>query len=223
MRLSIIIPTFNEEGPLGRQLPWNRGEGDEIVVSDGGSRDSTLEVAEGAGARVVQGPTQRGKQLNLGAEAADGDLFLFLHADTRLPRGAGDHIREAIATGAVGGAFDLRFDTTHPVMNLASRLIGLRTRITRCPLGDQGLFVERKTFEALGGFREWPILEDLDFARRLQRRGPVHLIEAPIVTSARRYLGQGIARTILTNWLIFALYFAGVSPHRLARLYDHVR
>lgn len=223
MRLSIIIPTLNEEDPLRHNLPLILPECDQLVISDGGSDDATVVVAKAFGAVVVCGQTQRGLQLNRGAAAADGDILLFLHADTKLPEGAGRSIREAIATGARGGAFSLRFDTSHPIMTLASRLIELRSRLTRCPLGDQGIFVERQTFEGLGGFREWPILEDLDFSRRLKKQGPVCLVHSPIITSARRYMTQGVARTILTNWLIFALYFAGVSPQRLAKLYQHVR
>jgi hypothetical protein len=88
-------------------------------------------------------------------------------------------------------------------------------------LGDQAQFVRRSVFADLGGYRSWPILEDLDFARRLKRRGPVAVIEQPVVTSARRYLEHGLLRQLLTNWLIFGLYFAGVSPHRLSRLYRH--
>lgn len=223
MRLSTIIPTFNEEDALRRHLPPILLESDQVVVSDGGSTDSTIAVARDAGADTVCGLTQRGQQLNRGAEAATGDLLLFLHADTTLPTGAGRLIREAVDTGAQGGAFYLRFNTDHPVMTLASQLINIRSRLTRCPLGDQGIFVSRNTFNDLGGFREWPILEDLDFARRLKETGDVQLLRQPIITSARRYLRQGIARTILTNWTIFFLYLIGVSPHRLAKLYKHVR
>jgi len=110
-----------------------------------------------------------------------------------------------------------------PVLRLGTRLINLRTRITRCPLGDQAQFVTRRAFEELGGFQEWPILEDLDFIRRLKRLGRIELLHPRITTSSRRFLGGGISKTIAINWLIWALYFLGVPPDRLGRLYRVVR
>ena len=219
MRLSIVIPTLNEERQLRRLLPPAVAAADEIWVSDGGSEDRTVEVAESLGARVVRGPTGRGAQLNRGAARAAGEALLFLHADTLLPTSAPDLVRRAIGSGAAGGGFRLRFDTGHPGMRFLAVSINLRTRITRCPLGDQAQFVRREVFAALGGYRDWPILEDLDFARRLKRQGRTVLIGDPVLTSPRRYLRRGIVRSLATNWLIFALYFAGLPPRRLARFY----
>lgn len=219
MRLSIVIPTLNEEHQLKRSLPPAVAAADEVWVSDGGSSDRTVPLAESLGARVVSGPTGRGAQLNRGAERAAGEVLLFLHADTRLPPGAAERVLQAMGSGAVGGGFRLRFDTGHPGMRLAAAGINLRTRLTGCPLGDQAQFVRREAFAALGGFRDWPILEDLEFSRRLKRRGRTVLIADPVVTSPRRYLRGGVVRTLATNWLIFGLYFAGLPPRRLARLY----
>ncbi|MDH3746213.1 MAG: glycosyl transferase, partial [Acidobacteriota bacterium] len=129
----------------------------------------------------------------------------------------------AIQSGAVGGGFLVVFDTDRWIRRLGARLVNLRTRWTRCPLGDQAQFVTRDAFEALGGFRSWPILEDLDFIRRLKRHGRTALIEKPVTTSARRFEKRGTLRTIATNWLIWLLYFLHVSPHRLACLYRNVR
>jgi hypothetical protein len=109
------------------------------------------------------------------------------------------------------------------VLRLGERLINARTHLTGLPLGDQAQFVTREAFRGLGGYRDWPILEDLDFALRLRRRGRTVLIPSPVTTAARRFVEQGIARTISTNWLIWLLFFCGVSPHRLARLYKHIR
>lgn len=217
------MPTLNEEATLCRILPAALAVADEVVVSDGGSTDGTVARAEELGARVVTGPPGRGGQLNRGAKATAADLLLFLHADTMLPEGAARAVREAVANGASGGGFFLRFDVDRPLMRLGGRLINLRTRLTRLPLGDQAQFATREAFERLGGFADWPILEDLDFALKLRRTKRLTLIEAPVTTGARRFLEQGTARTVATNWLIWILFFLGVSPHRLARLYRHIR
>ena len=217
------MPTLNEEGALCRSLPAALAVADEVVVSDGGSTDGTVDRAREMGARVVTGPPGRGSQLNRGAQAATADLLLFLHADTTLPKGAARAVREAVANGASGGGFLLRFDVDRPLQRLGGRLINLRTRLTRLPLGDQAQFATRETFDRLGGFADWPILEDLDFALKLRRMKRLALIEAPVTTGARRFLEQGTVRTVATNWLIWLLFFLGVSPHRLARLYRHIR
>ena len=196
---------------------------DELIVCDGGSKDGSKEIAQKAGARVIEGPSSRGTQLNLGAAAAHSDILLFLHADTDLPREGTAEVRRAILDGAIGGAFYVRFDNPEWPYRVGERVVNLRTRLTRCPLGDQAQFVRREVFVELGGFRDWPILEDLDFMRRLRGRGPLQWIQAPVTTAARRYAKRGIARTLLTNWLIWTLYLVGVSPLRLARLYQHVR
>jgi rSAM/selenodomain-associated transferase 2 len=223
VRLAVVVPTLNEAENLGRLVPELLAGFDQVVVSDGGSADGSAELARRLGARVVEGPAGRGGQLNRGAAASDGDVLLFLHADTRLPPGAPGLLRRAVAGGAVGGAFLLRFDRRPPLLALGEKLIAWRTRWTRLPLGDQAHFVTRAAFTALGGYRDWPILEDLDFARRLKRHGRVALIEAPVTTAARRYLQGGIVATTVRNWLIWGLFACGVSPRRLARLYRHVR
>jgi rSAM/selenodomain-associated transferase 2 len=222
-RLAVVVPTLNEAENLRRLVPELLAGFEEVVVSDGGSADGSAELARRLGARVVEGPAGRGGQLNRGAAASDGDVLLFLHADTRLPPGAPELLRRALAGGAVGGAFLLRFDRRPPLLALAEKLIAWRTRWTRLPLGDQAHFVTRAAFTALGGYRDWPILEDLDFARRLKRHGRVALIDAPVTTAARRYLHGGIVATAARNWLIWGLFVCGVSPRRLARLYRDVR
>ncbi len=223
MRLAIVIPTLDEAPLIATVIERARRHADEIIVADGGSHDDSRAIAERHGARVVVSAPGRGTQLNAGARATQADALLFLHADTRLPDGAGDQVRTMLAEGAVGGGFHVRFDDRRRLLPLGARVINLRTRLTRCPLGDQAQFVTREAFETLGGFRDWPILEDLDFARRLKRHGRLALIKAPVETAARRFLRQGVLRTIVTNWLIWALYFIGVDPSSLARLDRHIR
>jgi rSAM/selenodomain-associated transferase 2 len=221
-RAAVVVPALDEEDALRRHLPALFAQlqpGDEVVVSDGGSSDGGPGVARRLGARLVDGPRGRGAQLRRGAEASSAPLLVFLHADSRLPPDGLALARAAVAQGAVGGGFLVRFDSQRRVMRAASALINLRTRLTRCPLGDQAQFATRDAYRALGGYRDWPILEDLDFARRLKRLGRVALIAEPVTTAARRFLDGGVVRTVTINWVIWALYFAGVSPRRLARLY----
>lgn len=226
MRLAIVIPALDEEESLRRNLPAALAVADEVIVSDGGSADRTAEVARELGARVVTGPAGRGGQLNRGAAAAlqgGAEILLFLHADTTLPDGGAARVREAVSAGACGGAFLIRFDADRPLQRLGSRLVNWRTRKLRVPLGDQAQFATRETFERLGGFRDWPILEDFDFMLRLRREKRMVVIEAEVVTNSRRFLEQGTVRTVATNWLIWLLFLLGVSPHRLARLYRQIR
>jgi rSAM/selenodomain-associated transferase 2 len=226
LRLAIVIPALDEEPALRLRLPGLVAAADLVVVSDGGSRDRTPDAAAVAGARLVSGPPGRGGQLNRGAAAAidaGAEALLFLHADTDLPPGALDAVRGALSAGAPGGAFRIRFASPRPVFRLGSALVNARTVLTRLPLGDQAQFATTAAFERLGGYREWPILEDVDFARRLGRLGRLAVLPLAVSTSPRRFERRGIARTVATNWLIWALFAAGVSPQRLARLYRHVR
>ncbi len=223
MRLAIVIPTLDEEQGLPEFLPRALAIGDEVCVSDGGSSDATVELARSMGACVVAGEPSRGRQLNRGAQATESEVLLFLHADTRLPVGAAGLVREAIAGGAAGGGFLIRFQAAQGAMRYGHWGPTLRTRLTGLALGDQAQFVRRDSFVTLGGFREWPILEDLDFIRRLKRTGRIAIIDRPVTTSARRFLRRGVVRTTVTNYLIWALYFAGVSPHKLARFYRNIR
>lgn len=218
-RIAVVIPTLNEGPWLRRILPPLADIADRIVVSDGGSVDDTVAVAHRNRAQVVVGPKGRGLQLNKGATASEADAYVFLHADTELPAGALPAIRGALDDGFVGGGFFVTFDSPRPVFRFGSRMINLRTRLTRLPLGDQAQFASSAAFKSIGGFKAWPILEDLDFIRRLRRTGPLTVLSPPVTTSARRFELNGPVRTLATNWLIFALFAIGVSPHALQRLY----
>ncbi len=225
-RIAVIVPTLNEEEALKRSLPALLALCDarvSVTVSDGGSQDRTKEVAQTLGVPVISGSSGRGIQLDRGAAASSSEILLFLHADSALPSGAFESIRRVIGAGAVGGGFLVRFEGGGRLMRLAESLVNLRTRATRLPLGDQAQFVSRSVFDQLGGYREWPVLEDLDLGRRLKRAGRVVILEMRATTSARRFVERGVLRTVATNWLIWALYFFGVSPHRLAPLYRQVR
>ncbi|MEM8934584.1 MAG: TIGR04283 family arsenosugar biosynthesis glycosyltransferase [Acidobacteriota bacterium] len=227
MQLRIVIPTLDEASTITEALAHARRLSDDVVVSDGGSRDRTVDLVRDQGVPVVVGPPGRGGQLDRGAQAAVGgrqpDAFLFLHADTRLPDDAGDRVRRALVDH-VGGGFHGHYESGGWwLVQLGNRLIRWRTAWTGCPLGDQAQFVRRDAYRQLEGFRDWPILEDLDLIRRLRSVGPTCILDGPATTSARRFEHQGLLRTIGVNWLIWGLYGLGVSPQRLGRLYRRIR
>jgi rSAM/selenodomain-associated transferase 2 len=226
MHLAVVIPTLDEERNLARILPSVRRQADRIVIADGGSADSTVRVAEESGAEVVVATRGRGLQLRAGAEhaiARGADTLLFLHADTTLPPQARALVAAALADGAVGGAFYLRFDDPRIVFRFGSALVNLRTRLFKVALGDQAQFTSTAAYEAAGGFPDWPILEDLELMRRLRERGRLAVIPHAVATDVRRFRANGILRTVSTNWLIWTLHVAGVAPQRLARFYRDAR
>ena len=189
----------------------------EVWVVDGGSRDATRARAEAAGARVLDSPPGRALQLERGARAAAGEVLLFLHADSRLPRGWARAVRDALRDeGVVGGAFGFAFDAQSPALRFIAFGAWLRNRLFALPYGDQGLFVRRRVLEAVGGVPQTPILEDLELVAAMKRRGRLALLPEPVVTSARRYLAGGPLRTMLRHWGIAARWALGVSPARLA-------
>lgn len=228
-RVSIVIPALDEERAIAATLERALAQADQVVLSDGGSRDRTVEIAREMGVQVVTGPPGRGRQLNRGAEAAlepdrePGQILLFLHADTLLPAGGVAQVREAIAEGAEGGAFEIRFDGRGWVYRLGERVASLRSRLSRLALGDQAIFVRAARFEHLGGFRPWPLLEDLDFMLRLRPSGRIAILRPPVTTSARRFAARGPLRTVFGNWWIWMQFVRGVPPERLAARYRDVR
>ena len=219
--LSVIIPTLNEAASLGRTLERARGaDGIEIIVADGGSQDTTREIAAQAGATVLVAAGGRMAQQNAGAAAAKGRHLLFLHADTHLPDGYAALIRSALDRPAtVAGAFRFRTDYSGRAMRLVEWGANIRSTVFHWPYGDQGLFMEKRVFDELGGFSPLPIMEDYELVGRLRRRGPVITLNEAATTSARRWQRLGALRTTLRNLAMIAGFHAGVSPERLARFY----
>lgn len=218
--VTVVIPTRNEEQHVAAAIASAfAGGASEVIVSDGGSSDATRSLAAAAGARILTGETMRSRQLNRGAAAANGECILFLHADTLLPQGAADAVADAIASGAEFGGFRLAFRESSRRLRFAAALINFRTRITRSPWGDQAQFVRRDRFLECGGFREIPIMEDYDLARRMKRRGRVALLPLTVMTSGRRFLEKGLMRTSAINWSIIVRWHLGTDPERLAKLY----
>lgn len=219
--ISVIIPTLNEAAWIERSIesvaiqPGSK----EIIVADGGSVDETRKIASGR-ANVLRAERGRAKQCNTGARHAEGDILLFLHADTLLPRGAFRTIRHGLLeTGHTAGAFRLNFDTRSPLLDFYAHCTRLPT--TLICFGDRALFVRRETFEAVGGYPEQPIFEDLELARLLNRRGNFLFASKAVTTAARRFDEHGHVRQQLRNVLLWTYYICGGSPDGAKKWYRY--
>jgi rSAM/selenodomain-associated transferase 2 len=224
MSISVIIPTLNEAARIEATIARTRALGAcEIIVADGGSSDGTRERAAGADL-VLDTPRGRAVQQNAGAAAASGDVLLFLHADCWPEPGALEAIEAALANArTVGGCFRQTIDAPGVAYRLLECGNALRVRTLGWAYGDQGLFVRRDVFTALGGFPELPLMEDLYLTKQLKRAGRFRLLPQRIHVSPRRWERTGILRQTLRNWRLIALAHCGVSPERLAREYADVR
>ncbi len=226
--LSVVIPTLNEQSTLKGCLD-SVGEGDtlEVVVSDGGSRDATLEIARGReGIRIVEGPAGRGPQLNRGAAACSGAMLLFLHADCLLPTGWRALVEGALADEATSMAcFRLHTKATTaagPIRRAWLGVFDLRSKGFGLPYGDQGFSLRRTVFEAIGGFPDIPLMEDVEMALACRRLGRIRRLPAEISTTARRVEDQPVRTRVMLATFPW-LHRLGFSPHRLARWYGSVR
>jgi len=220
--LSIVVPTLNEAQnivPLLTGLQPLRVRGVEVVVADGGSSDGTPALAAPLADQVLSAAQGRARQMNAGAARATGVALLFLHADTRLPDDALRAVDFALNRHR-WGRFDVRFDSRRPLLRLVARMMNLRSRLTGIATGDQALFVTRAAFQAVGGFPEQRLMEDIELSRRLKRMGSPACLKTPVITSARRWEEHGAWRTILLMWRLRWAYWRGATPELLARHYD---
>lgn len=228
MTISIIIPVLHEgEGILSlldhihalrQEIPH------EIIIVDGGPESDTLEaLGERKDVICLASPAGRARQMNKGSDMARGEVLLFLHADTRLPPDALGKIREALrGSDAVGGAFDLGFASGKIPFKIIGRVASLRSRLTRIPYGDQAIFLKKQYFDRIGGYRDIPLMEDIDLMRRIKKRGGrILILKECVMTSTRRWDKEGILSCTLRNWILSTLYYLGVSPERLNRFYRH--
>jgi rSAM/selenodomain-associated transferase 2 len=224
MRVSAVIPSWQEAGWIPDSVAAARAVADEVVVVDGGSTDGSSVLALRAGAFVIDAPRGRGQQLAVGARAATGDVLLFLHADTMLPPEARGAIERALGDPSiVGGNFYLRFEPQTRLGRLFTRIYDLRRRMFGIYYGDSPTFVRRDVYERLGGFPEQPLFEDYAFARRLAQAGRTcYVRDVVAITSGRRYEARPIET--LTAWVVLqTLYSFGVDPARLVRAYAPIR
>jgi rSAM/selenodomain-associated transferase 2 len=224
-QLSVIIPVLDESQIINQTLnhllerPSSRHA--EIIVVDGSPQRNTIKVISHAGIKKVAAQKGRGTQMNQGARMATGDILLFLHADTCLEKGALKNIAETSKRGdIVGGAFHLGIRSEKKAFRIIEMAVKVRTRITRIPYGDQAIFLKRDRFCQIHGFKEIPIMEDVELMQRIKKRGwKIAILPQRAYTSPRRWFKEGIFHCTYRNWLIMLLYLMGASPHRLSQYY----
>ncbi len=227
MRFSIIMPVLNEEAVLEAQLtsliehsPQNDCE---VLIVDGGSSDGTVTIAQRYG-RVISAPRGRASQMNAGAAVANGDILIFLHADTRLPANAFQAIEYILKKPeVVGGAFRIKFDDASLAYQFVAWTTNLRSCLSRIFTGDQAYFIRATSFRAINGYPEQPLMEDLAIIARLRTVGKFVLMPQYVITSARRHQQIGLLRSVLFMWYLRVLYRCGISPVRLQQMYLDIR
>jgi len=213
--VTIIVPLLNEADIAEALIEHLASlEAEQVVIVDGGSTDSTREVMQEAGFDVIQSSASRAKQMNAGAKKATQNTLLFLHADTRLPKS----YKAAIASSSV-----VCFDDPSGAMSMIAYFINLRSRISSVATGDQAIFINKSVFESIGGFPDFPIMEDVAISKRLRQLHCPYNSRARVTTSARRWRQHGVIKTVFKMWWYRLGYFFGVSPHRIKKGYDDVR
>ena len=227
MRFSIIVPVLNEEVVLESQLACLMKQcahlDYELLIVDGGSSDRTVAIAEQYGS-VIHSARGRATQMNTGAAVANGDVFIFLHADTQLPPQAFQAIEYTLKSPhIVAGAFRVRFDCERWPYRCVSFFTNMRSRLGTIFTGDQAYFIRARSFQEIGGYPDQPLMEDLEIIKRLRARGQVVLLPLYVTTSARRHEKIGLLRSVLFMWYLRTLYAYGVSPARLQQMYRDVR
>lgn len=219
--LSIIIPVVNEAGQIAVKLQAlqplrNRCQ---LLLVDGGSDDNSAKIAKPLVDQVLHSPRGRARQMNCGAAGAQADVLLFLHADTRLPDNALNLILQGVTDGYQWGRFDVSFDSPQPVFRLIAFMMNRRSRLTGIATGDQALFMTRQAYQAVVGFPDIALMEDIAVSTRLKKLGRPCCLTAKVVTSARRWQQHGVFKTILLMWWLRLSYFFGADPSDLVARY----
>ncbi len=221
--LSVIIPALNEEANIAttlQPLQALRQRGQEVILVDGGSSDATVSSASPLTDQILRTPAGRARQMNAGAQAARGEVLWFLHADTLAPPHADGLLLDALAAPHTNwGRFNVRLSGRHPLLRLVERLMNLRSCLTGIATGDQGIFVRRDAFLAVGGYPDQPLMEEITLSARLKQLSKPVCLRSQLITSSRRWESRGILRTVLLMWRLRLLYALGADPAHLARLY----
>lgn len=226
MKISIVIPVLNEEAhiksilDMTEQMPGEK----EIIVVDGGSKDKTVELAKASKAVVINSPKGRAKQMNAGAKIATGEVIFFLHSDSKIGKQALLSIDWALQDpNIVGGGFTLEIDDSRFIFKLVALGSNIRPKLSKVFFGDQGIFVRRTVFEAIGGYPDIVLMEDWEISRSLKKKGRLVQLPDKIVTSARRWQKTGTWKTILLMHKLKLFYKFGVSPEALKKMYYDAR
>ncbi|MEK6590775.1 MAG: TIGR04283 family arsenosugar biosynthesis glycosyltransferase [Nitrospinota bacterium] len=231
MKLSVIIPTLNEETLIEKNLSLLKAQlqelkihnnyyTSEIVVADGGSKDRTSEIARRFTNKICISPKGRGVQMNAGAGISEGDYLLFLHADSILSLSGIQGIFEIIKENNIaGGAFRLKIDSKRVLFKIISSTANMRSKMYGLAYGDQGIFAKRDIFYKVGGYPDIPLMEDVNLVLRLKKIGKFIILPEYIMTSSRRWDNEGILYTTIRNWILISLYLSGVSPYTLKNWY----
>lgn len=223
--ISIIIPVINEQarikGAIERLKKNQPSLKLEIIVVDGDENGSTINFLMDSAVTKLSCLPGRGMQLNTGAKKATADILLFLHCDTILPINGLRLIRQVMSDSRVdAGAFDLAINSRKKAFRVIEKIVSLRSRLTRIPYGDQAVFIRRRLLKALGGFKNIPLMEDVELMQRIKKHGKkLQIIRQPVQTSARRWEKEGLVYTTLRNWTILTLYYLGVPPEKLVQFY----
>jgi rSAM/selenodomain-associated transferase 2 len=224
--ISIVIPTYNEAGGIQRLVRYllasGGGAAPEVIVSDGGSTDGTLELAKAAGAKVIRSPDKgRAAQMNAGAAVATGHILYFLHADTFPPVDFKEAILRSCAAGDGAGCFRLRFDEEHWFLKVNAWFT--RFDIDSIRFGDQSLYILKSDFDRIGGFRkDHVVMEDQEIVRRIKKMTRFRVLPAAVMTSAQKYRENGIFRLQFIFSAIWLLYYMGVPQQKLVAIYNRL-
>ena len=222
MLVSIIIPAYNEEKNIRemlQRLQDFRAKGNEIIIADAGSHDNTTEIVRPLADKIIRCKKGRALQMNTAAKQARFDIFWFLHADTLVPADALELINSALQNNYEWGRFNIRLSGNALFFRIIENMINLRSRLTGIATGDQGIFVKRTSFYAVQGYKNIPLMEDIDISKKLKKISSPACLKQRLITSSRRWEEHGIIKTIILMWQLRLLYFLGVSADKLATKY----
>lgn len=221
MIISIIIPVLNESHSITQTLmplqKW-RCRGHQVILVDGGSEDDTVLRANGMVDKVINAPKGRANQMNAGAEQADGDVLLFLHADTLISETADQQILDALSNTR-WGRFSVKFSSDKVIFKIIAIMMNLRSCLTSVATGDQAIFVNKQLFMAVDGYPQQVLMEDIQLSKNLRRQSDMACLKATVQTSSRRWEQYGITKTIVLMWGLRLAYFMGVPTGKLKAWY----